>query len=68
MLEWSNKRSNTIHAVKTGRTPGDGIVLVKRSGRYIARWNPLPCVRKHIGTYDTFEEAKAARDERVATL
>ncbi len=67
-LEWSNKRCNTVHAVKTGRTPGDGISLIKKTGRYRARWNPAPCVRESIGVYGTYEEAKAARDAKIATL
>ena len=33
-----------------------------------ARWNPTACTREHIGVFDTFEEAKAARDEKIATL
>ena len=68
MLEWTNKRGNSIHAVKTGRTPGDGISFIKATGRWRARWNPDACIRAHIGVYDTFKEAKAARDAKVATL
>jgi hypothetical protein len=67
-LEWTDKRGNSVDAVKTGRTPGDGISLIPSTGRYRARWNPTPCVREHIGVFDTYEEAKAARDEKVATL
>jgi hypothetical protein len=29
-LEWATKRSNTVHAVKTGRTPGEGITFIKK--------------------------------------
>ena len=67
-LEWTNKRNNTIHAVKTGRTPGDGISLIKKTGRYRARWNPAPCVRESIGVFGTYKEAKAARDAKITTL
>lgn len=67
-LEWSTKRGNTVHAVKTGRTPGDGISFIKKTGRYRARWNPSPCVRESIGVFGTYEEAKAARDLKIATL
>ena len=68
MLEWADKRGNTIHAVKTGRTPGDGIILIPSTGRYRARWNPKPGVREHIGVYDTYEEAVTARAEKIQTL
>lgn len=67
-LEWSTKRGNTIHAVKTGRTPGDGISFIKKTGKYRARWNPYPCVREHIGVFNSYEEAKAARDAKISTL
>jgi hypothetical protein len=68
MLEWTNKRGNSIDAVKTRRTPGDGVSFIKDTGRWRARWNPTACTREHIGVFDTFEEAKAARDEKIATL
>jgi hypothetical protein len=68
MLEWTDKRGNTVHAVKTGRTPGDGIILIPSTGRYRARWNPKPCVREHIGVYDTYDEAVAARAAKIQTL
>jgi hypothetical protein len=29
-----------------------------------ARWNPEPNIRAHIGVFDTFEEAHAARAEK----
>ena len=67
-LEWTNKRGNTVHAVKTGRTPGDGISFIAKTGRYRARWNPRPFIREHIGVYDTYEEAQAARDAKIETL
>ena len=69
-LEWTDKRGNTIHAVKTGRVPhnGDGVTFIKKTGRWRARWRPAPCIREHIGVFDTYKEAKAARDAKVATL
>ena len=67
-LEWIDKRGNSVHAVKTGRTPGDGISYIKQTGRWCVRFNPEPCVRKHVGTYATFEEAKTVRDEKIRTL
>ena len=66
--EWATKRSNTVHAVKTGRTPGEGIGFIKSTGRYRARWNPEPNVREHIGVFDTFEEAHAARAAKIREL
>lgn len=68
MLEWTTKRGNSIHAVKTGRTPGDGITFIKSTGRYRARYNSGPCIREHIGVYDTYEEARLARDAKVQAL
>ena len=67
-LEWTNKRGNTVHAVKTGRTPGDGVSFIRKTGRWRARWNPTACVRESIGVFGTYKEAKAARDAKVATL
>jgi hypothetical protein len=67
-LEWTNKHGNSIDAVKTGRTPGDGISFIKKTGRYRARWNPTPGIRESIGVFRTYEEAKAARDAKIATL
>ncbi len=67
-LEWATKLSNTVHAVKTGRTPGDGISFIKQTGRWRVRWNPEPYVREHVGVFDTFEEAEIARAAKVATL
>jgi len=67
-LEWATKRSNTVHAVKTGRTPGEGITFIKSTGRYRARWNPAPNIREHIGVFDTFEEAHAARAAKIRSL
>jgi hypothetical protein len=67
-LEWANKRGNTVDAVKTGRTPGDGISYIKQTGRWRVRYNPEPCVRVHVGVYDTFEEALIARAEKIKNL
>jgi len=67
-LEWTNKRGNSVDAVKTGRTPGDGINRIPSTGRYRARWNPTPNTREHIGVFDTYEEALAAREAKIATL
>jgi len=67
-LEWATKRSNTVHAVQTGRTPGEGIEFIKSTGRYRARWNPKPNVREHLGVFDTFEEAHAARAAKIREL
>ena len=47
-LEWSTKRGNTVHAIKTGRTPGDGINIIKKSGMYRARWSPTPNKRESL--------------------
>ena len=77
MLEWTDKRGNTIHAMQAGRVahrnqdkPGQasGVGFIKKTGRWRARWQPTPYTREHIGVFDTFEEAKAARDAMVATL
>lgn len=68
MLEWTDKRGNSIDAVKTGRTPGDGISYIPSTGRYRARWNPTPNTREHIGVFATYEEAKTAREEKIKTL
>jgi hypothetical protein len=77
MLEWTNKRGNTIHAMKTGRVPKrhkdtpehtPGVGFIASTGRWRARWQPTPYTREHIGVFDTFEEAKAARDAKVETL
>lgn len=77
MLEWTDKLGNTIHAMKTGRVArrhqdgphqASGVTLIKRTGRWRARWQPTPYTREHIGVFDTFEEAKAARDAKIATL
>jgi hypothetical protein len=77
MLEWTDKLGNTIHAMKTGRVahrhqdgPGQavGICFIEKTGRWRARWQPTPYTREHIGVFDTFEEAKAARDAKIATL
>jgi len=76
-LEWTDKRGNTLHAMKTGRVPhrhkdgthqASGITLIKKTGRWRARWQPTPYTREHIGVFDTFEEARAARDKRMVTL
>jgi hypothetical protein len=67
-LEWTNKQGNSVDAVKTGRTPGDGVSFIKKTGRYRARWNPIPGIRESIGVFRTYEEAKAARDAKIATL
>lgn len=76
MLEWTDKRGNTIHAMLTGRvahrhqenTQASGIGFIAKTGRWRARWQPTPYTRKHIGVFGTFEEAKAARDVKIATL
>ena len=77
MLEWTDKLGNTIHAMKTGRVPKrhkdtpeytPGVNFIASTGRWRARWQPTPYTREHIGVFDTFEEAKAARDEKIATL
>ena len=68
MLEWTDKRGNSIDAVKTGRISGDGISFFKESGKWMVRWHPKPGVREYLGLYSTFEEAKAVREAAVATL
>ncbi len=66
-LEWTDKRGNSVDAVKTGRTPGDGIMRMK-SGKFRARWNPRPNIREHIGVFNTFEEASTARSTKIREL
>ena len=72
MLEWTDKRGKSIHAVKTGQsrpTMGTGVQFVKPHRKMDELVGTLRAYnREHIGVFDTFEEAKAARDEKIATL
>jgi NUMOD4 motif len=45
---------------------GDGVYAYH--GRWAANYCPTPNIKKHIGYFNTYEEAKAARDEKVKTL
>jgi hypothetical protein len=40
----------------------------QRIRRNMERWNPEPNIRAHIGVFDTFEEAHAARAEKIRGL
>jgi hypothetical protein len=65
-LEWISTADHGKDRSKRGQH-GDGASFVKATRRWVARYCTDNKV-KHIGYFDTFEEAKAARDERVATL
>jgi NUMOD4 motif len=66
-LEW---RSSTGHAQDQAKRHqlGIGVCFDKRVGKWMARYSPLPYTEKFIGYFDTKAEAKAARDEAVASM
>ena len=47
---------------------GIGVSFNKASKKWVAYYCPEPSRKKHIGYFDTFKEAKAARDAKVKTL
>jgi hypothetical protein len=68
-LEWRTKRGNTLHAVQNSLYGADaGITRIKKSGKYRARYAPAPMKREHLGCFNTYEEAKAARAAAISQL
>jgi hypothetical protein len=66
-LEWISKKDHGRDTAKRGQK-GDGVHFKKLRQKYEAYWCPEPCAPEYIGSFDTYEEAKAARDAKVATL
>jgi hypothetical protein len=67
-LEWVSRPDHGKDIAKREQGTGDGVYRIKTSGKWRAQYNPEPGTPKHIGVFDTYEEAKAARDEKVASL
>lgn len=73
-LEWISTADHGRDKAKREQC-GDGVYFVKANKRerrrtsvWAAIYHPEPGKRKHIGYFATYEEAKAARDAKVATL
>lgn len=64
-LEWISTKEHGRDKARREQV-GDGIS--HEQGKWRARWCPTPNVRKNIGMFNTYEEAKVARDEKIATL
>ena len=73
-LEWISTKDHGRDKAKREQG-GDGVSLCKATKRnkrrkdvWVAKYNPETGTPKHIGYFDTYKEAKAARDAMVATL
>lgn len=66
-LEW---RSTAGHGQDRAlrEQQGDGVNFHSTRKRWRATYRPATGIRKHIGWYKTFEEAKAARAAKLATV
>jgi hypothetical protein len=66
-LEWISMEDHGIDRAKRAQK-GDGVYFHKRLKKWQTAYNPEPGKTVHIGTFDTYEEAKAARDTKVKNL
>jgi len=66
-LEWISTKEHGRDVSKRNQR-GDGVNFHRRMNKWAACYNPEPKTRKHIGYFNTFKEAKAARDEKLKTL
>jgi hypothetical protein len=63
-LEWKSKAAHRLDKSLRNQE-GDGVYYDKKAKKYCAHYSPEPYKKKHIGSFDTHKEAKAARDEKV---
>ena len=73
-LEWRSQAGNSLHAVQNGLRSGDGVAYIPanpKTRHYKARWRPQISINGkqiRLGTFDSYEKAKAVRDAAVAAL
>ena len=67
-LEWISKKNHGRDKAKREQS-GDGVSFNRFSKKWAAQYSPEPGKRVWIGqSFRTYEEAKAARDAKIATL
>ena len=66
-LEWVSIKDHGRDRAKREQK-GAGVHFHKRYKNWQAAYSPEPGKEVHIGSFDTYEEAKAARDEKVKNL
>ena len=66
-LEWISKKNHGRDKAKREQM-GDGVAFNRFTKKWIAKYSPEPGKRKQIGSFDSFKEAKAARDAKMKTL
>lgn len=69
-LEWVTTKEHGRDRTKRGQSNGDGVRFhkAKKSKKWEACYCPEPRVRKSLGYFNTFKEAKIARDAAIKTL
>jgi hypothetical protein len=67
-LEWVTTKEHGRDKARRKQTSGDGIRFHKVNNQWSASYCPEPRKRKHIGYFDTFKEAKTARDAKIKTI
>lgn len=66
-LEWISVEDHGRDRAKREQR-GDGISFEKRRNKWKTYYSPESNKRKHIGYFNTYEEAKTARAIKIATL
>ena len=66
-LEWLSTAKHALDKMQREQI-GDGVALVKTTGRYRAAYSPKVNTREDLGMFDTYEEALAARRAAVGKL
>jgi hypothetical protein len=66
-LEWITKQKHNVDKAIRNQQ-GTGVCFRKANGKWHAMYHPVPNKRKHIGYYDTKEEALEARHKVLSAL
>ena len=67
-LEWITTAEHGRDQARRGQRRGDGVYFSKERKKWVAQYYPETNKKKRIGYFNTFKEAKTARDAKIKTL
>ncbi len=68
MLKWISVKDHGRDSALRGQKRQGGVSFAKDRQKWRTYYNPEPNKREYIGCFDTYEEARAARDAKLKEL